>query len=79
MDYPLVQNFMNGYWKWAHVNPVLTICVLFPMTAFFLYSVIALIFKLFNRIIRCVTILLRGWPPAHLDADGDFRDPRAGK
>ena len=26
-----------------------------------------------NRILRSINIALRGWPPAHLDADGDFR------
>lgn len=24
------------------------------------------------RILRVTNILVRGWPPAHLDADGDF-------
>lgn len=26
-----------------------------------------------RRIFRLVTIWIRGWPPPHCDADGDFR------
>jgi hypothetical protein len=25
-----------------------------------------------SRIFRCINIAIRGWPPAHLDADGDW-------
>ena len=33
-------------------------------------SVIA---KLIYRLFRVVTVTVRGWPPAHLDADGDWK------
>lgn len=26
---------------------------------------------MFGRILRTINIAIRGWPPAHLDADGD--------
>lgn len=29
--------------------------------------------KLVTRILRTVKVTVRGWPPAHLDADGDWR------
>lgn len=29
--------------------------------------------RIVNRVLRSVNIALRGWPPAHLDADGDFK------
>jgi len=29
--------------------------------------------QIFGRLFRMVMVLLKGWPPAHLDADGDFR------
>lgn len=29
--------------------------------------------KLTNRILRSINIAIRGWPPAHLDADGDWK------
>lgn len=32
------------------------------------------IFKIINRVIRSINIIFRGWPPPHLDADGDFID-----
>jgi hypothetical protein len=33
----------------------------------------ALLFRLPVRILRAIVVLLRGWPPAHLDADGDWK------
>jgi len=30
------------------------------------------ILLLVNRTYRAINILFHGWPPAHLDADGDF-------
>lgn len=32
-----------------------------------------LVFRIVNRGFRAVNIAIRGWPPAHLDADGDFK------
>lgn len=26
-----------------------------------------------NRVLRSINVALRGWPPAHLDADGDWK------
>jgi hypothetical protein len=34
---------------------------------------IAMPIKLCSRILRAVMVSARGWPPEHLDADGDFR------
>jgi hypothetical protein len=39
-----------------------------------LYFVINGVVRIFVRFFRTITILFRGWPPSHLDADGDFRD-----
>lgn len=30
------------------------------------------VFKCWNRFLRHLNIRSKGWPPAHLDADGDF-------
>lgn len=49
-------------------NPVLAGLLLF---AAMYYS-----FLIFNRILRSINIALRGWPPAHLDADGDWREEK---
>ena len=34
---------------------------------------VEIIFRLANRILRTIKVIFRGWPPEHLDADGDFR------
>lgn len=45
-----------------------------PMLTFFLcYMVTATIFKIWNRFMRHLNIRKHGWPPAHCDADGDFK------
>jgi len=31
------------------------------------------VLNLSSRLIRMIMVALRGWPPAHLDADGDWR------
>lgn len=44
---------------------------------FLAFSVICCGYCLFAHLIkmpfRIINIALRGWPPAHLDADGDFK------
>lgn len=35
--------------------------------------VLVLPVRLAVRVLRAIKVLLRGWPPAHLDADGDWR------
>ena len=30
------------------------------------------VFRVINRVLRRIKVILRGWPPEHLDADGDF-------
>lgn len=45
-----------------------------PILTFLLAYIAAdLVFRCFNRVIRHLTIRKAGWPPAHLDADGDFK------
>jgi hypothetical protein len=34
--------------------------------------------KLANRLLRTIKVAIRGWPPPHLDADGDWKpDPKS--
>jgi len=33
----------------------------------------AVLWLLPNRILRTIKVCVRGWPPSHLDADGDFK------
>jgi hypothetical protein len=63
--------------------------ILFGWTAFWAILVVltgcftlarVVFFVLPNRILRTVKILARGWPPPHLDADGDWRpEPKPDK
>lgn len=48
-----------------------------PWLAFFLaWLVLQFAGTCWNRLLRTIKVLARGWPPAHLDADGDWQ-PRA--
>ncbi|MDC3312707.1 hypothetical protein OAV22_02095 [Flavobacteriaceae bacterium] len=51
-------------------------CALWLWWGFFVAWIAAVnaVSKLCNRILRSLNILMRGWPPEHLDADGDFRE-----
>lgn len=39
----------------------------------FAYGLAALALKLVVRLFRMLTVMARGWPPEHLDADGDWK------
>lgn len=58
--------------SWCFVHPYLA-CWLACWLALCLIMLLhAICFRLPNRIIRHRNIVARGWPPAHLDADGDL-------
>ena len=52
-----------------------------PWLAFFLALIVSstivapfkIAFQAYNRKLRSMNIAAHGWPPAHLDADGDFK------
>ena len=49
-----------------------------PGLSFFLglivgWVLITVLFRLPNRVLRSINIKNHGWPPSHLDADGDFK------
>lgn len=45
-----------------------------PVLTFFLaWFLSSLLFRCFNRLMRHLNIRKAGWPPAHADADGDFK------
>ena len=43
------------------------------ISLFMLWAICELIFKSWNRFMRHLNIRKHGWPPAHCDADGDFK------
>lgn len=57
--------FLELYWVFKIMVLVLVWCV-GRLAA-------GLAFRLGNRILRTVKVCARGWPPAHLDADGDWK------
>lgn len=45
-----------------------------PWLSFFLaYIILHCIGGVLYRFFRMISVALRGWPPAHLDADGDWK------
>lgn len=58
----------SGFW------PFIGIAVLFIFTSASFVAIINLLFRMWNRIIRHLNIRSKGWPPAHCDADGDFKN-----
>ena len=48
-------------------------CLVLWFVAQLLLAPFNLVFRCWNRWLRSRNIAARGWPPAHLDADGDFR------
>lgn len=67
---------MVDFWIWwvefTATSPFLATTLAFwvLVIAYFLVVVVA---RLFGRVLRMVMVALHGWPPAHLDADGDWR------
>ena len=62
-------------WEFFSDYPFIAWCALWlGWPAFRLTTVLAnlVLFRLPNRILRTIKVLFRGWPPEHLDADGDF-------
>jgi len=52
-----------------------------PFLTFFLALMVTnMLFRMWNRMLRCLNIRKHGWPPIHCDADGDFKsDPEDNK
>jgi hypothetical protein len=43
------------------------------LSAFLIYVIGECVLKLGARVLRSINIAARGWPPEHLDADGDWK------
>lgn len=41
------------------------------LTFFIVMGALETLFRLGNRVIRLINVTINGWPPEHLDADGD--------
>lgn len=51
----------------------ITIWVFGSLIVVILDGLLKLVFRIYNRSMRTINIVSRGWPPEHIDADGDFR------
>lgn len=68
---------MSDFYEFAKAQPVLTF-FLACMVYYTAKWIITTPFRMLNRWCRSRNIVSRGWPPAHLDADGDFKpDPKS--
>jgi hypothetical protein len=52
-------------------HPWLFALLVLPVVAWTVVQPIRLGFRAWNRLLRSQNIAARGWPPSHLDADGD--------
>lgn len=50
----------SGFWVWLGV-------------AAFIDIVLSVLLKAYSRTMRCLMVRKHGWPPPHLDADGDWK------
>lgn len=53
------------FWKFADQNPWL----IFALAVLFYWALTLL----WSRFMRHLNVRSKGWPPPHLDADGDFK------
>ncbi len=53
----------QGFWSWLGV---------FFLVIGILNSILRFVFKVWNRFMRMIMVRKNGWPPSHLDADGDW-------
>lgn len=56
---------MNNFYQFASDSPWLTFFLAWLITHF--------VFVVINRFLRTIKVLAAGWPPEHLDADGDWK------
>lgn len=56
---------MTEFYNFASNSPVLTFFLILLTIEFFRMVI--------RRGYRCIMVTARGWPPEHLDADGDFK------
>lgn len=64
-----------GFWDFWNKHEFLAWCALWLVWgAIWLAAVVAgVAWKFCNRLLRTIKVCVRGWPPEHLDADGDWK------
>ncbi len=59
----LIDIAFSGFWQFIGVE------IMIGITFQFFFN---FLFRVINRLIRHMNIRKKGWPPSHLDADGDI-------
>lgn len=59
----ILQYMTSGFWKFISCFLIFSVS---------LYYVVNGTLRIITRTLRCMMVLSRGWPPEHLDADGDY-------
>lgn len=57
-----IEFILGGFWRFCGFTFLLYMV---------LYFVVNGVLRVTARVLRSINIAARGWPPAHLDADGD--------
>lgn len=65
---------MTTFLAWMGLHPILTFFL-----ACLVYYTIRQVIWLIALPVRAMNIRKHGWPPEHLDADGDYKKPKAGE
>ncbi len=61
---------MTEFYEWfADLDPFIEFCLIWLAGC-----LAGILFKLINRILRTIKVSISGWPPEHLDVDGDWKD-----
>jgi len=63
-------------WQFASNNPWLIFWSVFWLSLMALAGLNIILRYCINRPLRAMNIRKHGWPPAHCDADGDFRETK---
>jgi len=62
----IIEIAFSGFWQFVGM------CILVGIPLNF-------IFRMYNRTLRCLNLKRNGWPPEHVDADGDFKEAEDSK
>lgn len=60
-----------GFWDFWNVHEFLAWCALWLV--WMVVPLVGLVIEFVIRTYRMIMVCLRGWPPEHLDADGDWK------
>ena len=63
-----------GFWDFWHQHYFLAWCALWLVWGVIWLATIML--RLCSRLLRTIMVSIRGWPPEHLDANGDWKPER---